>query len=48
MDLAVTNCSGIADKFPNDRRVLVKLAELFRDEGQMTKTVGATEEQAAM
>jgi hypothetical protein len=46
MDLAVTNCSGIADKFPNDRRVLAELAELFSDEGQMTKTVGATEEQA--
>jgi hypothetical protein len=44
MDLAVTNCSGIADKFPNDRRVLAELAELFSDEGQMTKTVGATEE----
>jgi hypothetical protein len=42
---AVTNWSGIADKFPNDHRVLAELAELFSDEGQMTKTVRATEEQ---
>jgi hypothetical protein len=46
MDQAVTNWSGIAAKFPNDRRVLAELAELLSDEGQMTKTVGATEEQA--
>jgi hypothetical protein len=46
MDQAVTNWSGIADKFPNDHHVLAELAELFSDKGQMTKTVGATEELA--
>ena len=46
MNQVVTNWSRIADKFPNDRRVLAELAELFSDESQMTKTVGATEELA--
>jgi hypothetical protein len=45
MNQVVTNWSRIADKFPNDRRVLAELAELFSDESQMTKTVGPTEEQ---
>jgi tetratricopeptide (TPR) repeat protein len=41
---AIATWSGIEDRFPGDRRVLVELAELFGDEGQIDEAIGRWEQ----
>jgi len=45
---AIATWSGIMDKFPNDRRVLAELAELFGDEGQTDEAIRRWEQVASL
>ncbi len=48
MKEAIATWTGIADKFPGDRRVLAELAELLGDEGQFDEAIRRWEQVASL